>query len=71
MLSLNAWGLWPQSEAKDERMAAILEFLEAGHHDLVFLQEVWMYSDFQKLKRIFPYSTHFGTPNSRLCPQVR
>ena len=52
-------------------MAAILEFLEAGHHDLVFLQEVWMYSDFQKLRRIFPYSTHFGTPNSRLCPQVR
>merc|ERR1719195_2100705 len=47
VLSLNAWGLWPQSEAKDERMAAIREFLEAGHRDLVFLQEVWMYSDYQ------------------------
>ena len=71
IISVNTWALEPNSNFKDLRMEATIKYLENSNHDIVFLQEVWMYSDFKKLKRIFPYSSHFGTPDGKFCPQVR
>ena len=72
LLSANIWGFkWPMSEDKDLRVARIVEFLQSSDYDIVFTQENWMFSDFQKIKSLFPYSTYFGSPNSVFCPKVR
>ena len=72
LLSANIWGFkWPMSEDKDLRVARIVEFLKSSDYDIVFTQENWMFSDFQKIKSLFPYSTYFGSPNSVFCPKVR
>ena len=72
LLSINIWGFkWPMSEDKDLRVARIVEFLQSSDYDIVFTQENWMFSDFQKIKSLFPYSTYFGSPNSVFCPKVR
>ena len=72
LLSINIWGfMWPMSEDRDLRVAKITEFLKSSDYDIVFMQEAWMYGDFQKIKSIFPYSTYFGSPNSVFCPIVK
>ena len=72
LLSINIWGFkWPMSEDKDLRVAKIIDFLRSSDHDIVFMQEAWMYSDFQQIKYLFPYSTFFGSPNSVFCPTVK
>ena len=72
VISINIWAFnWPMSEEKDERMDALIKYLENSDHDIVFLQEVWMQSDFQKIKKAFPYSSYYGSPGSKFCPQIR
>ena len=72
VISMNIWAFkWPQASGRNTRVDAIVEFLASQDYDLVFLQEVWQQSDFQKLKNLFPYSSYYGTPNSRFCPQIR
>ena len=72
VISMNIWAFkWPQASGRNTRVDAIVEFLASQDYDLVFLQEVWQQSDFQKLKTLFPFSSYYGTLNSRFCPQVR
>ena len=81
VMSMNVLGFkWPHpwssnglraSEEKDARISATANYLKNSDIDVVFLQELWMFSDFQKLRSIYPYSSYYGTPNSRFCPEVR
>ena len=72
LLSINIWGFkWPMAEDKDLRVSKIVEFLRSSDYDIVFMQEAWMFSDFEKMKSVFPYSTRFGSPNSVFCPEIR
>ena len=70
VLVMNAWGFNVWAEDKQTRMPAIAAFLKQSNHDIVFIQEVWYHSDFQKLRDTFPYSTFYGSPGSLLCPAV-
>ena len=81
VMSMNVLGFkWPHpwssnglraSEEKDARISATANYLKNSDIDVVFLQELWMFSDFQKLRSIYPYSSYYGTSNSRFCPQIR
>ena len=72
LLAINIWGFkWPMSEDKDLRVSKIVEFLTSSDYDIVFMQEAWMFSDFEKLKSVYPHSTRFGSPNSVFCPEIR
>ena len=72
LLAINIWGFkWPMSEDKDLRVSKIVEFLRSSDYDIVFMQEAWMFSDFEKIKSIYPYSTMFGSPNSVFCPEIK
>ena len=72
LLEINIWGFkWPMSEDKDLRVSKIVEFLTSSDYDIVFMQEAWMFSDFEKLKAVYPHSTRFGSPNSVFCPEIR
>ena len=81
VMTMNVLGFkWPhpwssnglrESEEKDARISATADYLQKSDIDVVFIQELWMFSDFQKLKSIYPYSSYYGTPNSRFCPQIR
>ena len=59
------------SEDKNLRVTKIIEFLESSDYDIIFMQEAWMFSDFQKIISVYPYSTAFGSPNTVFCPTVR
>ena len=59
------------SEEKDTRINATLDYLRNSDIDVIYMQEVWYFSDFKKLQKIYPYSSHFGTPNNIFCPQIR
>ena len=59
------------SEDKDLRVSKTIEFLRNSDYDIVFMQEAWMFSDFEKIKSVYPYSTWFGSPNSVFCPEIR
>lgn len=50
ILTLNCWGLWFGSEKRKERMPAIVRHLNENNYDIVFLQEVWVSSDFESIK---------------------
>ena len=72
LLAINIWGFkWPMSEDKDLRVSKITEFLRNSDYDIVFMQEAWMFSDYEKIKSVYPYSTRFGSPNSVFCPEIR
>jgi len=73
ILNLNVWGFRDKlgmAEDKDDRIIAIAEHLTHVKYDLMFIQELWYYEDFQILKDKFPYATFFGTPLSLKCPAV-
>ncbi|KAM7541950.1 hypothetical protein Aperf_G00000008338 [Anoplocephala perfoliata] len=65
ILTLNCWGVFlkPMTVKKDNRIEAIGEMLLNSESDIIFLQEVWMEADFEKLKNtlnpIYPYSIKF------------
>lgn len=48
---------------RQERILAIADYLAASHYDIVGLQELWVYSDYQiirnKVSKILPYSKYF------------
>ncbi|RXW22663.1 hypothetical protein EST38_g3175 [Candolleomyces aberdarensis] len=50
VLSLNCWGLKFVSKNRDERIEAIAHELSQGDHDIIALQEIWVYSDYQKVQ---------------------
>lgn len=75
VLTLNSWGIGVPIIClkKDERISAIGEELSQSDFDIVFLQEVWVYSDYEKIKKtvskVMPHA-HFyrsGIIGSGLC----
>ncbi|KAF8640864.1 hypothetical protein AX17_000512 [Amanita inopinata Kibby_2008] len=69
VLSLNCWGLKFVAKNRSERICGIAHELAQSNHDIVALQELWVYSDYQYLqasvsKRLshskFFYSGAFG-----------
>ncbi|RCI02216.1 phospholipase C type enzyme, partial [Rhizopus stolonifer] len=72
VLSLNCWGLFVVSKERKFRLQAIADYISQQDYDLVALQEVWMWSDFDTIKEttesVLPYSRYFysGTLGSGL-----
>ena len=63
MLSLNAFGLRKELTGgietyKGQRMKAIAEKISYGKYDLVLLQEVWIESDYDTIKKAIPPNFH-------------
>ncbi|KAF7303227.1 Endo/exonuclease/phosphatase domain-containing protein [Mycena kentingensis (nom. inval.)] len=62
VLSLNCWGLKYVAKNRTERVHAIAEELARLHHDIIALQEIWVFADYEhvrdSLKRL-PYSKFF------------
>ncbi|KAF7311119.1 Endo/exonuclease/phosphatase domain-containing protein [Mycena chlorophos] len=62
VLSLNCWGLKYVAKNRTERVKAIADELASFDHDIVALQEIWVYADYlhvrENLKRL-PYSKFF------------
>ncbi|CAO3681168.1 unnamed protein product [Umbelopsis ramanniana] len=52
VLSLNCWGLFMVSKEREFRLHAIADYIASNNYDVVALQEVWMWSDFEYLKRV-------------------
>lgn len=50
VLTLNCWGLWLGAKKRRQRMAGIVRYLRENNCDIVFLQEVWVTSDFEIIK---------------------
>ena len=77
MLSLNAFGLPKILELylgietqKGQRMDAIAENISVGKYDLILLQEVWVKSDYDTIKKSIPPSFHitsFDDFNVKKC----
>lgn len=63
VLSLNCWGLRVLSKRREERLHAIAHYLAATDYDIVGLQELWLFEDFDYLKSVtkdvFPYTKYF------------
>lgn len=47
VLTLNCWGLWLGAKKRRQRIAGIVRYLKENNCDIVFLQEVWVTSDFE------------------------
>uniref|UniRef100_T1J5F8 sphingomyelin phosphodiesterase n=1 Tax=Strigamia maritima TaxID=126957 RepID=T1J5F8_STRMM len=73
VFTLNCWGIPGISADRKARIVAIATELARGGYDLVALQEVWSYSDYETIARkVFPsmrYSYYFrsGCLGSGLC----
>jgi sphingomyelin phosphodiesterase 2 len=74
VFTLNCWGLWGISKHRQIRMYHIAEYLsKLSSYTFIFLQEIWMTSDYlylkEKLKHSHPYSIRFsaGLIGSGLC----
>ncbi|TFK41863.1 inositol phosphophingolipids phospholipase C [Crucibulum laeve] len=50
VLSLNCWGLKYVAKNRNERIEAIAQALSQFDHDIIALQEIWVYADYQKVK---------------------
>ena len=62
VFTLNIWGIgYGLTEDREIRVKAIADYLAQSEYDIVLLQEVWMQSDFQKLKNVFPIA---GIPDT-------
>ncbi|THH20508.1 hypothetical protein EW146_g866 [Bondarzewia mesenterica] len=63
VFTLNCWGLKYVSKNRSERISAIMSFLAQSDYDVVALQELWVYSDYEKVRssvaKILPYSKFF------------
>ena len=72
VLQINSWLFdWPLSTDHDARMDGIFNYLQTSDYDIVFMQENWLFKDYQRLRSLYPYSTLYGTPGSIFCPQLR
>ncbi|ORX90811.1 DNase I-like protein [Basidiobolus meristosporus CBS 931.73] len=65
VLTLNCWGLKFVSKKRKQRLEAIAHYLVEHDYDLVGLQEIWVYEDFEmvkhKTKHSLPYAHFFHT----------
>ncbi|KAH9081509.1 inositol phosphophingolipids phospholipase C [Lactarius deliciosus] len=63
VFSLNCWGLKYVSKHRSERIQAIARFLESSDFDIVALQELWVYADYEivrsRLSKSLPFSKFF------------
>ncbi|KAH9178568.1 inositol phosphophingolipids phospholipase C [Lactarius sanguifluus] len=63
VFSLNCWGLKYVSKRRSERIRAIARFLESSDFDIVALQELWVYADYEivrsRLSKSLPFSKFF------------
>ncbi|KAI0308345.1 inositol phosphophingolipids phospholipase C [Multifurca ochricompacta] len=63
IFSLNCWGLKYVSKHRSERIQAITRFLENSCFDIVALQELWVYADYEiivsRLSTSLPFSKFF------------
>ncbi|KAI0361030.1 DNase I-like protein [Trametes cingulata] len=63
LLTLNCWGLKYVSKHRKERVAAIADALAASDHDVITLQELWVFSDFEYVRaavsKRLPYAKFF------------
>lgn len=50
VLTLNCWGLWLGAKKRRQRMAGIVRYLREVNCDIVFLQEIWVSSDFEIIR---------------------
>ncbi|RGB31621.1 Endonuclease/exonuclease/phosphatase [Rhizophagus diaphanus] len=65
VLTLNCWGLKYISKKVDQRMEAIADNLAHSDYEIVCLQEVWVYKNFEgiksKAKKRFPYARFYNS----------
>ncbi|OCF74859.1 inositol phosphorylsphingolipid-phospholipase C [Kwoniella mangroviensis CBS 8886] len=65
VLTFNVWGLAIVSKDRQVRIKAIAEYLASSNYDIVCLQELWVYKDFEivreKVRRNLPFSRFFHT----------
>ncbi|KZP28800.1 DNase I-like protein [Athelia psychrophila] len=63
VFSLNCWGLKFVAKNRNERVAAIAASLAESSYDIVALQELWVFADYQKVRESvrgsLPYSKFF------------
>ncbi|KAI9056971.1 DNase I-like protein [Trametes sanguinea] len=63
LLTLNCWGLKFVSKHRKERVAAIADFLAASDYDVITLQELWVFADFEYVRaavaKRLPYAKFF------------
>lgn len=50
VLTLNCWGLWVGAKKRRQRIEGIVRYLRENNCDIVFLQEVWVTSDFELIR---------------------
>ncbi|XP_063237511.1 putative neutral sphingomyelinase [Bacillus rossius redtenbacheri] len=73
VLTLNCWGIPVGSSHRAERMDAIADELAKEEYDLVCLQEVWLQSDYRRIRertsKQLPFSHYFysGVLGSGVC----
>ncbi|KAI0931480.1 hypothetical protein AcV7_001149 [Taiwanofungus camphoratus] len=63
VLTLNCWGLKYVSKHRTERLTAIANVLAASSYDIVTLQEVWVFADYERIRaavsKRLPYAKFF------------
>ncbi|KAI0248373.1 DNase I-like protein [Lactifluus subvellereus] len=63
IFTLNCWGLKYVSKRRSERIDAIMRYLESSQFDIIALQELWVYADYDiarsRLSRYLPFSKFF------------
>ncbi|OCH95753.1 DNase I-like protein [Obba rivulosa] len=63
ILTLNCWGLKYVSKQRSERIAAIASALAASDYDIITLQEVWVFNDYEHIRaavsKRLPYAKYF------------
>ncbi|KAI9287446.1 Endonuclease/exonuclease/phosphatase [Umbelopsis sp. AD052] len=52
VLSLNCWGLFMVSKEREFRLHAIADYIASTNYDVVALQELWMWDDFEYIKTV-------------------
>ncbi|EKM84045.1 hypothetical protein AGABI1DRAFT_104039 [Agaricus bisporus var. burnettii JB137-S8] len=50
LLTLNCWGLKYVAKKRNQRLGAIIDYLVRSSHDIIALQEVWVYADYNKVR---------------------
>ncbi|KAI0320069.1 inositol phosphophingolipids phospholipase C [Amylostereum chailletii] len=63
IFSLNCWGLKYVSKDRSDRVLAIADFLATAPYDIVALQELWVYADYEIVRasvmRYLPFAKFF------------
>ncbi|KAJ2964797.1 hypothetical protein NQZ79_g304 [Umbelopsis isabellina] len=63
VLSLNCWGLFAVSKEREFRLHAIADYIASTRHDVIALQELWVWEDFEYLKTVaihnYPHMRYF------------